>query len=448
MPEYGEALSDREIEVLRLVATGATNQQIAQELFISVNTVKAHLRNIFAKLDVNSRTEASLEAIREGWVAVEAEEEEQKAGEEETPAETENPESAAAATELIPTPTVQRWPRWIPWVVVSILLITLALSLSGLLPELWSGPTPTPEQPTPLVRWSQRADLPTPRGNFALVPFQDFLYAIGGDDESGVLDTVERFDPVNNNWTPLAAKPTAVSEMHGAVLGGKIYVPGGRDAQDRPIKSHEVYDIERNRWSEAHPLPRSLSNYGLAAFEGELFLFGGWDGTSYRDEILRYDAQSDAWTQVGELPFPWGYPGVVVASNRIFVVGGVNQDGPIDVILEYTPAFGLSAPKPLPGISLGWVQVTSLGDFVFILAQESADAPPQLWQYNVRTQLWRNILTEDPPPAGPYPGGALSAEGTEHFLLMGGWDGQKPAALNQMYQAVYYAVPGPILIAP
>ncbi|HEU5097442.1 MAG TPA: response regulator transcription factor, partial [Roseiflexaceae bacterium] len=63
-------ISEREREILRLVATGATNQQIAYQLNISVNTVKVHLRNIFGKIGVTSRTEATLYAVRSGLVQI------------------------------------------------------------------------------------------------------------------------------------------------------------------------------------------------------------------------------------------------------------------------------------------------------------------------------------------------------------------------------------------
>src|SRR5713101_2752074 len=66
----GIELSDREREILRLVATGASNKDIARQLTISPNTVKVHLRNIFAKIGSASRTEATLYAIRAGLAAV------------------------------------------------------------------------------------------------------------------------------------------------------------------------------------------------------------------------------------------------------------------------------------------------------------------------------------------------------------------------------------------
>ncbi|HYG16036.1 MAG TPA: LuxR C-terminal-related transcriptional regulator [Bacteroidia bacterium] len=51
-------ISRREYEVLELVAQGLTNQQVADKLFVSLNTVKTHMTNLFAKLEVNRRTQA------------------------------------------------------------------------------------------------------------------------------------------------------------------------------------------------------------------------------------------------------------------------------------------------------------------------------------------------------------------------------------------------------
>jgi DNA-binding NarL/FixJ family response regulator len=58
-------LTDRELEVLRLVARGMNNREIAKELFISENTVKNHIRNILEKLQLHSRMEAVVYAVRE-----------------------------------------------------------------------------------------------------------------------------------------------------------------------------------------------------------------------------------------------------------------------------------------------------------------------------------------------------------------------------------------------
>jgi DNA-binding NarL/FixJ family response regulator len=61
-------LSERELDVLRLIVEGRDNAGIAAELFISPNTVKNHVANIFAKLGVDSRLQASVQALRRGLV--------------------------------------------------------------------------------------------------------------------------------------------------------------------------------------------------------------------------------------------------------------------------------------------------------------------------------------------------------------------------------------------
>ena len=66
----GEALTDREVEVLRRVASGRPNKEIARALSLSEDTIKGHLRNIFAKLDVDDRTQAVTVAHRRGIIQI------------------------------------------------------------------------------------------------------------------------------------------------------------------------------------------------------------------------------------------------------------------------------------------------------------------------------------------------------------------------------------------
>jgi DNA-binding NarL/FixJ family response regulator len=66
--DYEEALTDREIDILKLVAEGLTNKEISEQLVISENTVKIHLRNILEKLQLKNRIQAAVYAVRQGMI--------------------------------------------------------------------------------------------------------------------------------------------------------------------------------------------------------------------------------------------------------------------------------------------------------------------------------------------------------------------------------------------
>ncbi len=63
-----DSLTDAELRVVRLVAEGLTNPQIAARLFLSAQTVKTHMKNVFRKLGVSSRAELAARAVRRGAV--------------------------------------------------------------------------------------------------------------------------------------------------------------------------------------------------------------------------------------------------------------------------------------------------------------------------------------------------------------------------------------------
>lgn len=71
-PKTNDLLSEREREMIKLLATGMGNKEIAKRLCLSLRTVKAHMSNIFTKMNVASRSEALVEALRSGLISLEA----------------------------------------------------------------------------------------------------------------------------------------------------------------------------------------------------------------------------------------------------------------------------------------------------------------------------------------------------------------------------------------
>ncbi|MEA3339295.1 MAG: LuxR C-terminal-related transcriptional regulator, partial [Chloroflexota bacterium] len=279
MAEYGEPLTDREKEILLLVSTGITNREVAHHLSISVNTVKVHLRNVYTKLGAESRTEATMMAVREGWVAV--------------------PETAAvkgAEGESAPpqTPPVAPEPP-LPWtkraaLTGALLLVAASVAVTrprsgteasagaGLPPDQSSEQAPPPATETADSSWRELAQMPTRRAYLALAAAGGRIFAIGGQTLDGVTDAVEIYDPAADIWTRGSDKPTPATYVSASVLGTDVYAPGGCDAEGTPTHVVEVYDTLTDSWREAGPLPEPRCAYALAAQGEKLYLFGGWDG--------------------------------------------------------------------------------------------------------------------------------------------------------------------------
>lgn len=70
LPPADEQLTEREVDVLKLVAKGMSNQEIAEKLVVSEPTVRAHVSNILSKLHLANRTQAALYALREGYASL------------------------------------------------------------------------------------------------------------------------------------------------------------------------------------------------------------------------------------------------------------------------------------------------------------------------------------------------------------------------------------------
>lgn len=308
-------LSPREQEILGLVAQGLTNREIAQVLSISPNTVKVHLSNIFEKAGVASRTEATLYGMEQGIVDV-----------------------PGGGDEITEDWRLTLWPyRWL-LIPLLLLLILLSVSLTGNV----FVPAPSPQlqsaEEAMAARWQELAPLPEPIVGVAAVAYGGEILSIGGEGSEGVSDCVFSYNPEVDIWRRLSDKPTPVTDVNGVVIGEKIYIPGGRTADEQPTNILEIYDPRQDTWTRGSSLPIAVSSYGLADFEGKLYLFGGWDGYKDLRGVWIYDPEKDTWHQGTQMAQAKMSLDAVSLPDRIVVVGGTNEEGPVNNAENYYPS--------------------------------------------------------------------------------------------------------------
>ena len=432
MVDESTPLSDREKELLQLVATGATNQQIARELFISVNTVKVHLRNIYAKLDVGSRTEATMVAVRKGWVEVPG-----------APGET--------ITESQPQaiPDQERWPRVSlakrASLVVAMVLALVALFLPQILQSQATGGEPDPVGsvfPTPTAlagssseRWHTRAQMPTPRSGLAVAAYEGLIYAIGGVDNDGVTAKVEVYDPESDAWTARSHKPTAVGFASAAVVGSNIYVPGGIGIGQQHQNVLEVYDPVADTWEARASMPESLGAYGLAVFDGHLYLFGGSDGQDYVNSTYRYDPEADRWETLRPMEQARGFLSAAALEDRIYVVGGYDGVTEFATCDVYEPSTNTWAPRSPMDLRRGGLSVVTVRENLYAIGGGIDGYVAFNERYDPQVDVWSRFET----PVGEQWWGLGAAFVNPHIYAIGGRSGSN-LSVNEAYQALFYQV--------
>ena len=443
MPD-NDSLSERELEILKLVATGASNKEIAYRLTISSNTVKVHLRNIFAKIGANSRTEAAIYAVRLGLVPMSS--------------VTVDLQQAKVSGQAYPrrdssfrlSPRVRFLSGLI--IVVGIALILGLIAIGILLIQQNNANTTAAVSNTVTTsntpeRWQVISAMPTARYGFALANYDFKIYAISGQSESGITGVVERYDTVNDRWEKMASKPLPVRDISAAVVGGKIYVPGGQSDENKVHKTLEIYDPGTNSWSMGMELPKPVSAYAWVAYEGKLYLFGGWDGDKYIPNAYEYLPEQDQWNEITPLPEPRGYSGVAVSGGRIYIIGGYNGSKILANATIYSPEKADSSESPWSeGIPLQngryAMGVAYLADTIYTIGgQTEKGLQNDPLQLAPQSDAW---LAFDQPPNDVGASLGFVTIGNSLYAMGGQLDG-KPLAQNESYQALY-ASAAPIII--
>lgn len=442
MSEPGEALSDRELEVLRLLPSGASNKSIAEELSISPYTVKTHLRNIFAKLDVSTRTEAITVAMQQGVLAVPGE----------TAAEEDNdPALAPLATDPAPlapvveataepTPVTVAAPRRrSPWLYLgpALLLLLGVLGAVYWFTQQPSGQAATPaplfaEEPIGDSRWLTSRPLPEPRVSQAIASVGLDIYHIGGETAAGVTNDVWAYDTGSRLWTEAAAKPAAVADTTAAELFGEIYVPGGRQPDGQPTNLVEAYSPTQDAWRRVAPLPQPLSGALTLADGGFLYVIGGQGPDGALDTVYVYDPGADTWRPVAPLPAPRALAAGAALTGQLVVVGGTDGTAAQATCFTYSPAADVWQTCPDMLAARAGAGATVVLNKLYVVGgtsgQDSTGANGEI--YDPNSQIWQ-VLTVPPELAAWQQPGVVHVE--NRLFAQGGRRGEALSDANLIY---------------
>jgi DNA-binding CsgD family transcriptional regulator/N-acetylneuraminic acid mutarotase len=466
--EPNEPLTERELEVVKLVAAGASNKQIAASLFISENTVKVHLKNIFVKLEVENRARVAAIAQRNGWIddpmlATEPQPASEPVAADASSVVAEPPIAASAVIEPtqpsividapvfaprpaarpvavpvapnpMPQPPLTAWRR----------LVMIALAIGALIggvfavrfdsnaarPRVTDDDIETAASPrttdTLSRRWFARSALPAPRTRaVAFGVSADKIVLVGGAVDRSVNGSVLIYGRARDQWRESAQKPTALRLGAGAQISDVIYMPGGLDANGAATAQFEVFDSAAERWLTLPPMPRAVSAHVVAVAGERIYVFGGRDGNDRlnRDGYM-FDPLRGAWFRVPGLPTPRAQAAAAVLDNKLYVIGGTDGERELTTC-EYldikTNAWGVCKSMFIGRGGFGLAAVAgglyAVGGGVtnaYIPFNERYDPATDRWlRFEIpasRAGVWKNIAVAAMPTEFYVIGGSTGAE--------------------------------------
>jgi len=189
--------------------------------------------------------------------------------------------------------------------------------------------------------WQEMRPLPHPQAETVCASLGGFIHVAGGRAPAGSsnakwsdhIDTDEHwvYDAAADSWNSLAPLPTPRNSAAGAVVGGILYVIGGRTVNDGNTNVVEVYDPLSDRWEQGRPMPKALAGHAAAVIRGKIYVFGG-EYFSPRPggvfaEAWEYDPRTDHWRAVAAMPRRRHGLGAVALDNAIYVLGGSASTG-------------------------------------------------------------------------------------------------------------------------
>lgn len=454
MPELGEPISERELDVLNCLAEGASNREIADQLSISHNTVKVHVRNIFTKLGVSSRTEAATVALQKGVLSIpglEPEpvvEEDADVDDEDEARDTENDGAGAAVDDedgdvatkpAEPVASGERellnrrnLPGIIGIVAIgALLVVAISLLLDNLGTVLSPRTSPADAAPTAEAfqeidlgeNWMQSRSLPEARSRMAMATVGLNVYAVGGESAQGIDNQVLIFDSQQQRWRQGASKLTATAGAAASVLAGEIYVAGGYGNNGQATTAVEAYSPLNDAWRPVTALPRPVAGAVAMVSDGLLYLFGGEDGETILADAFVYDPARQQWQTLPPMQQARTMAVGGALSSKLYVVGGSDGNAPLSSCEVFDPTTGEWSQCPSMQQGRAAAGSTVFLNKLYVVGGdiEGQDAAGEVYDAAEETWSTFNIPMLADEPDWPYVG--VSSVETHIYALGGEQDG-------------------------
>lgn len=317
------------------------------------------------------------------------------------------------------------------------------------------------------VQWNSLSTMLQAIYYHAVVQDQDMLYSVGGYTTSET-NLCWSYDISNDLWSPIANMPTAKGHVAAAVVGGKIYVPGGSSSGYTAVTTNYEYDIGGNTWATVAPIPTATCFHGAVAWRDTLiYCVGGVNGTTYYNLVQVYDPANDSWSSATALPTTNRSLGIGISGDTIFVVGGWNG--------AYIASTYIGAINPADPSSITWTMGTDMpngpsgqagrsrvaatglrGLFYFTCGDDHGVAAYDTWEYDPVGDLWTPLPDKITPVSNcqnfvavPGRGGLYSAGGYNTNLGAGTNVTEVLAGLSLTHDVAADAIDSPgALVAP
>ncbi|KAM4689148.1 kelch-like protein 38 [Discoglossus pictus] len=169
-----------------------------------------------------------------------------------------------------------------------------------------------------LNQWRKGEPMLVPRYSHRSITYKNYIYSIGGiGEKQESLSSVERFDSIYNTWETMAEMPVAVLHPAVAAKDQRIYLFGGQDVMQNPVRLIQVYNVGRNMWFRMET--RMVKNVCAPAvvIGDQIIIIGG-----YTRRIIAYDVKQNRFRKCADMKDRRMHHGATILQNKVYVTGG------------------------------------------------------------------------------------------------------------------------------